>query len=173
MNTKLRTRHHSSDTACPIPILGRIHTIIEKLRPYHHRHDLSSTSLGSLDALWYVFSQSVNTCLIRRRNAFVSRDRLYLLQHLIDVADSISIAEFMSNEKYGRSPLAKSPGPFVCGLTGKSYTALEVVEREEYLTRALSKRLDLNNATSEWDRVVAIFSLNTVSKGVLFAIAHY
>jgi hypothetical protein len=75
----------------------------------------------------------------------------------------MSIAEFMSNDKYGRYLLAKSRNPFTCGLTGKSYTAVEVVERENSLARAIAKRLDLDNAGSEWDRVIALFSLNTVS----------
>ncbi|KAL7944963.1 hypothetical protein V8C42DRAFT_353279 [Trichoderma barbatum] len=80
----------------------------------------------------------------------------------IDPPDSISIAEFMSNDCYGRYPIAKTRNPFTCGLTGNTFTALEVVEREHCLARAISKRLNFNYESSEWERVVAIFSLNTI-----------
>ncbi|KAF5228930.1 hypothetical protein FAUST_10729 [Fusarium austroamericanum] len=80
-----------------------------------------------------------------------------------DPPDSISIAKFISNESYGRLPFAKSRNPYTCGITGKSYTALEVIEREDYLSRALGKELNFDPSKgSEWDRVVAIFSLNTI-----------
>ncbi|KAF7556008.1 hypothetical protein G7Z17_g1758 [Cylindrodendrum hubeiense] len=72
------------------------------------------------------------------------------------------IAEFMSNDEYGRYPISKARNPFVCGLTGTSYTALDVVQRENYLARAIGKRLGFTNEGSEWDRVVALFSLNTI-----------
>ncbi|UZP36906.1 hypothetical protein NXS19_004722 [Fusarium pseudograminearum] len=77
--------------------------------------------------------------------------------------DSISVAEFISNESYGRLPFAKSRNPYTCGITGKSYSALEVIEREDYLSRALDKELDFDPCQgSEWDRVISIFSLNTI-----------
>ncbi|RTE69225.1 hypothetical protein BHE90_016397 [Fusarium euwallaceae] len=80
----------------------------------------------------------------------------------MDPPDSISIAEFMSNDDYGRYPLGKARAPFVCGLTGKSYTAAETVERENYLARAIGKRLGFTHEGSEWNRVVTLFSLNTI-----------
>ncbi|CAM1502211.1 Fc.00g041950.m01.CDS01 [Cosmosporella sp. VM-42] len=61
--------------------------------------------------------------------------------------DSITIAEFMSNEKYGRHPLAKSKNPFTCGFTGKTYTATEVVKREDFMARAIGKRLGFDLPT--------------------------
>lgn len=69
----------------------------------------------------------------------------------------------MNNEKYGRCPLAKSRSPYTCGLTGKTYSAVEVVKRQDFMARAIRKRLgfDLNEGT-EWDRVVALYSVNTV-----------
>ncbi|KAH7137393.1 hypothetical protein B0J13DRAFT_559593 [Dactylonectria estremocensis] len=83
-----------------------------------------------------------------------------------DIPDSITIAEFMRNEEYGRQPIATSKSPYTCGLTGKTYTAAEVVLREDWMARAISKRLgfDTLDATdlTEWDKVVGLFSLNTI-----------
>ncbi|KAL2757754.1 hypothetical protein ACRALDRAFT_2097219 [Sodiomyces alcalophilus JCM 7366] len=81
----------------------------------------------------------------------------------IDPPDTVSLDEFMTTEKYGRHPLAKSRNPFTCGLTGKTYTTSEVKQRVEFLARALAKRLDFApNEGTEWDKVVALYSLNTI-----------
>lgn len=70
----------------------------------------------------------------------------------------------MNNEQYGRYPLAKARNPYTCGLSGRSYTASEVKQRTDYLARAISKKLEFApNEGTEWDKVVALFSLNTVS----------
>ncbi|KAF7554456.1 hypothetical protein G7Z17_g2921 [Cylindrodendrum hubeiense] len=82
-----------------------------------------------------------------------------------DIPDSITIAEFMGSDKYGRHPLAKSKNPYTCGLTGKTYTAVEVVRREDWMARAIAKRLgfdSLETDATEWDKVVALFSFNTI-----------
>lgn len=69
----------------------------------------------------------------------------------------------MTNEKYGRQPLARSRNPFTCGLTGKTYTALEQMERVDLLARAMGKRMGWTpNEGTAWDKVVCVFSLNTV-----------
>lgn len=81
-----------------------------------------------------------------------------------DPPDSIPICDFMLEEHYGRHPLGYSNNPFTCGLTGKTYTSLEVRERVDYLARALAKELGWQpNQGSEWDKVIAVFSVNTVS----------
>jgi hypothetical protein len=84
----------------------------------------------------------------------------------IEPPDSISILDFMRDEKYGRYPLTKSSAPFTCGLTGKSYSAVEFFERSEYLARSFSKRLAWQpNEGTPWDKVACIFALNNVSHG--------
>ncbi|KLP12984.1 putative phenylacetyl-CoA ligase [Fusarium fujikuroi] len=81
----------------------------------------------------------------------------------IDPPDSIPIAEFMKNEAYGRQPIAKSRHPFTCGITGRSYSSPELFERSESFARALAKRLQWQpNEGMPWDKVLAIFSLNTI-----------
>ncbi|KAL2689425.1 hypothetical protein Neosp_003479 [[Neocosmospora] mangrovei] len=80
-----------------------------------------------------------------------------------DPPDSITIPEFVFSDKYGRKPLARSRKPYTCGITGKSYTVSEVEEREKLLARALAKRLGYDLADhTEWDRVLALYSLNTI-----------
>jgi hypothetical protein len=80
-----------------------------------------------------------------------------------DPPDSISVADFMLDEHYGRHPLGYSHPPFTCGLSGKTYSALEVQERVDYLARGLAKELGIApNKGTEWDKVIGLFSLNTV-----------
>lgn len=81
----------------------------------------------------------------------------------IDPPDSISVAEFMSSEEYGRYPIAKARRPYTCGLTGKTCTVEEVIRREDLLARGIGKALQFDTQSgSEWDRVCVIFSLNTI-----------
>lgn len=80
-----------------------------------------------------------------------------------DPPDSIPISEFMLNEKHGRYSLEHSKPPFTCGLTGIEYSALEVRDRVEFLARSIAKELAwAPNEGTEWDKVVGVFSLNTV-----------
>lgn len=53
--------------------------------------------------------------------------------------------------------------PFTDGLSGRTYSALELRERIDYLARALSKELGWKpDQGSEWDKCIAVFSLNTI-----------
>lgn len=79
------------------------------------------------------------------------------------IPDSIPISEFVLNETYGRSPLVHSKAPFVCGLSGRAYSASNVALRVELLARALAREFAWQPGTgSSWKKVVAIFALNTV-----------
>lgn len=81
-----------------------------------------------------------------------------------DIPDSISVDRFILDENFERHPLGYSRPPFTCGLTGKQYSALEVKERVDFLARGLSKELGfLPNKGTEWDKVIGLFSINTVS----------
>ncbi|CAI9629671.1 acetyl-synthetase-like protein [Alternaria burnsii] len=80
-----------------------------------------------------------------------------------DPPDSIPICDFMLDEHYGRHPLGYSNKPFICGLTGKAYTCLDMRDRVDYLARGLSKELGFHpNEATEWDKVIAVFSVNTI-----------
>lgn len=79
------------------------------------------------------------------------------------IPDDIPICDFMLDERYGRTPIAQSKDPYTCGFTGKSYSAREVVERVDALSRGLAKEFDwAPNSGTEWDKTLAIFAVNTV-----------
>ncbi|KAL9062727.1 MAG: hypothetical protein Q9157_008682 [Trypethelium eluteriae] len=80
-----------------------------------------------------------------------------------DPPDSITIHDFMLDEIWGRHPLGYSRNPFTCGLSGRTYSALEVKERTDYLARGLAKELGWQpNKGAEWDKVIGVFSVNTI-----------
>ncbi|EWY89542.1 hypothetical protein FOYG_10366 [Fusarium oxysporum NRRL 32931] len=83
--------------------------------------------------------------------------------NLPDIPDSISVADFINTEKAGRKSFEKSKRPYTCGVTGKSRTAEEVAQRVDFLARGLAKTVgfDPHDGTA-WDRVVAIYALNTI-----------
>ena len=77
----------------------------------------------------------------------------------------MSICDFMFDEQNGRCPYAKSLDAYVCGRSGSRLTAVEYKSQVELLARALSKEFTWGVDTgSEFDKVVGIFALNTVSK---------
>lgn len=90
----------------------------------------------------------------------------------LEIPDSITVAEFISNDKYGRHPIKTSRRPFTCGMTGRSYTIEEVNERVNSLAKSLHAilKFDVEGGT-EWDRVVAIYSLNTVRHPLVMIIS--
>lgn len=80
-----------------------------------------------------------------------------------DPPDDVPLCQFMIDSKYGRNPLQSSRNPFTCGITGRTYTAVELADRVELLARALAVEFnwEVNHGT-EWDKVAGIFALNTV-----------
>ncbi|KAF1735423.1 hypothetical protein BB8028_0005g06450 [Beauveria bassiana] len=82
---------------------------------------------------------------------------------LPDIPDSVPLCEFMYNERYGRYSASKARNPYTCGVTGTTYTTEQVPERVDLLARAIAKRLGFSpNEGTEWDRVVAVYSVNTI-----------
>ncbi|KAH8702438.1 putative phenylacetyl-CoA ligase [Talaromyces proteolyticus] len=89
------------------------------------------------------------------------------------VPDTIPVCDFMLDEAHGRCPLSSSLHPFTCGLTGKTYSWLEVKDRVDHLSRALAREFGWHpNQGSEWDKVAASFLLNTIDTLPLFWAIH-
>ncbi|RFU76192.1 acetyl- synthetase [Trichoderma arundinaceum] len=99
----------------------------------------------------------------------------YITKLPFDTPDSIPIHEFLfkNGDKYGRYPIADSLPPFTCGITGKSYSAADVKDRIEWLSAALASELgfEVNNG-SEFDKVIGLFSVNTVDTMTISWAAH-
>ncbi|KJZ75725.1 hypothetical protein HIM_04882 [Hirsutella minnesotensis 3608] len=82
---------------------------------------------------------------------------------LPDLPDSITVGEFINSESYGRCPFASARNPYTCGISGKSHGPSHVARRVDCLARAIGKRLGFSpNEGTAWDRVVAIYALNTI-----------
>ncbi|KAI6356013.1 hypothetical protein MCOR25_008012 [Pyricularia grisea] len=87
----------------------------------------------------------------------------YMPKLPFDPPESMTIEEFMRNETCGRRPLAESRNPFTCGLTDKTYSISQVHQRTDFLSRALGKRMGWSpNQDTPWEKVVGIFSANTI-----------
>jgi hypothetical protein len=73
----------------------------------------------------------------------------------------------MQDEAYGRNPFKDSKDPFTCGISGRTFSNVEQIERTDALARALSHELGWAvNSGSEWDKVMGVFAFNTVSKSL-------
>ncbi|GAB1193426.1 hypothetical protein APSETT444_002642 [Aspergillus pseudonomiae] len=81
--------------------------------------------------------------------------------------DSIPISDLIFDDKYGRCLVEKSPSPFICGLTGNSYSFKEYEQRADLLSRGLSKDIGWQpNQGTELHKVIAIFSVNTAERSL-------
>jgi len=80
-----------------------------------------------------------------------------------EIPDSIPLGQF-SLEGLARNSQQESTRPLLIdGISGKSYFRAELHERVEFLAGGLAKELGWSpNEGSPWEKVVAIYSLNTV-----------
>ncbi|GAO14840.1 uncharacterized protein UV8b_04079 [Ustilaginoidea virens] len=82
---------------------------------------------------------------------------------LPEIPDSITVEEFINNPRYGRYPVAESRHPYTCGITGLSRSVAQVAQRTDLLARAIAKQLGFHpHRGTEWDRVVCLYSVNTI-----------
>lgn len=89
------------------------------------------------------------------------------------VPDTLAIHEFLFQDGFGRHPKSESQPPFICGVTGRSFTISEVETRVELLARALSAKLGWRvNEGTEMYKVVGIYALNTVGSRAMHASKH-
>ncbi|OAX82265.1 hypothetical protein ACJ72_03388 [Emergomyces africanus] len=79
------------------------------------------------------------------------------------IPDSVPICDFIFDEKYGRPSLARSRNPFVWGVSGDGYSAVQLRQRVDYLARSLAQEFGWHpNRGTEWDKIIGVFSLNTI-----------
>jgi acyl-CoA synthetase (AMP-forming)/AMP-acid ligase II len=94
------------------------------------------------------------------------------------IPDSIPIPEFIFSDKYNKNSQYKNNNqddyhPFICAHTSTSYSFPEVRKRVSFLSRALASNLNWHpNKGSEWDKVVAVFSVNTIDTLPLYWTVH-
>lgn len=89
----------------------------------------------------------------------------HIPQFPFEPPDTVPIHEFVFDNtgKWGRSPNPVRKAPFTCGVTAKSYSAAEVIQRIEDLARGLAKELRWQvNEGHEMEKMVAIFAINSV-----------
>ncbi|KAK4169041.1 hypothetical protein QBC43DRAFT_296370 [Cladorrhinum sp. PSN259] len=81
-----------------------------------------------------------------------------------DIPDSISLGQFtLEGHRDATFQILSKHKLFVDGITGKSYSREILGQRMEWLACALAKNLGWSvNEGSPWDRVVAIYCLNTI-----------
>lgn len=82
---------------------------------------------------------------------------------LPEISDTLSIPDFMLDEKHGREKYSASKDAYVDGLSGKKVTATQQRDRVAVFARALAKELGWKvNEGTEYDKVCNIFALNTI-----------
>lgn len=80
-----------------------------------------------------------------------------------DPPDTVSIPDFMLDDKWGRHPISHSRPFFTCGLSGASFTPEQTIKRVDHIARALQKELGWEpNKGTQWDKTAGVFALNTI-----------
>ncbi|TPX11484.1 uncharacterized protein E0L32_007903 [Thyridium curvatum] len=76
----------------------------------------------------------------------------------------IPISQFILEDRWGRHPVESSRPMYTCGLSGISYSVDDVKHRTEAIAASLGDVMSWSpNKGNEWDKVVAIYSYNSVS----------
>lgn len=83
--------------------------------------------------------------------------------------DSIPVSEYVLDERYGRRSLGTSRDPYICGISGRSYTTNQLRMRRDNLAKGLGKELGWQvGSGSEYDKVATIFCINTVCQAISY-----
>ncbi|KAL4773244.1 hypothetical protein BDW60DRAFT_222007 [Aspergillus nidulans var. acristatus] len=80
-----------------------------------------------------------------------------------EIPDSIPVGQFALEGNTNLPPQCGGRPPFVCAITGKSYSTKVLVDRVEFLSRSLAQELGWSpNEGEPEDKVVGIYSWNTL-----------
>lgn len=75
----------------------------------------------------------------------------------------MSVGDFVLGGDPNVPPEHAGKAPLVCALSGKSYSLSTLRERTELLARSLCREFGWSPSVGQpWDKVVTIYSLNTV-----------
>ena len=86
-----------------------------------------------------------------------------------EIPDSVPLGQFTLNGLDANFQRDSTKPLVVDGITGKSYSRDDIQQRVEWLAAGLARELGWSvNEGSPWDKVVAIYSLNTVSSDPAF-----
>ncbi|KAI9367804.1 hypothetical protein BJX61DRAFT_551012 [Aspergillus egyptiacus] len=80
-----------------------------------------------------------------------------------EIPDTVTVGQFALEANASLPPQCGGKAPFVDGISGKSYSTKALLDRVEYLSRALAQELGWapNEGVPE-DKVVAVYSWNTL-----------
>ncbi|KFY06560.1 hypothetical protein V492_07953 [Pseudogymnoascus sp. VKM F-4246] len=93
---------------------------------------------------------------------------------LSEIPDTVALPDFVLDNKHRSVPHEQARNPFTCGLSGKTYTSLELKDRIGCLARALHQELGFQvNQGTEWEKVVGIYTLNTIDTLAVSFAVHY
>ncbi|OBT84392.1 hypothetical protein VE02_06742 [Pseudogymnoascus sp. 03VT05] len=93
---------------------------------------------------------------------------------MLEIPDTVTLPDFVLDNKYRSVPHELARNPFTCGLSGKTYTSLEWKDRVGWLARAFQQALGFQvNQGTEWEKVIGIYTLNTVDTLTVSFAVHY
>ncbi|KFY04305.1 hypothetical protein O988_00880 [Pseudogymnoascus sp. VKM F-3808] len=93
---------------------------------------------------------------------------------MLDIPDTVSLPDFILDNKYRSVSHEQAKNPFTCGLSGKTYTSLEWKDRIGSLARAVQQELGFQvNKGTEWEKVVGVYTLNTIDTLTVSFAVHY
>lgn len=80
------------------------------------------------------------------------------------IPNDLLIHQFVLNDshKYGRAKLSRSKTTFIDGISSKSLSISQIIERVDVLSRTFDKLLGSESRTDPWSRVVCFFTPNTI-----------
>lgn len=154
--------------------VGRV--ILQRLRRSHYTHTVDKITAPTAKPLLTVvlhstvfsFEVGAFNIYLHRRSKMVFKPPTWVPELPVEPPSNVSIADFMLDERYGRCPVEESRAPFTCGLSGKRYSAAEMRDRVDLLARGISQAVGWSpQQGSEWDKIGAVFSFNTVSETIV------
>lgn len=79
------------------------------------------------------------------------------------IPDTVLVGDFVTQRNHNLYDWSDDKATLICAISNKTYDMKTIKQRISRLSRSLSKELDWSsNAGSPWNKVIGIFSYNTV-----------